>query len=149
MRPEVLFPLFAPMSRLPGIGPRLEKLLEKPVGKHVIDLVWHLPFSLIDRRNRPKIAVTVDGEIATLEVDVGVHIPSRNKRLPYRVHVSDETGEMQLIFFRARPDYLNKVLPEGSKRIISGRVDYYQGVPQMPHPDPIVAAENTGDMPLI
>ncbi len=149
MRPEILFPLFAPISRLPGIGPRLEKLLEKPVGKHVIDLVWHLPASLIDRQNRPKIAETVDGEIATLEVDVGVHIPSRNKRLPYRIHVSDETGEMPLIFFRARPDYLTKVLPEGSRRIISGRVDYYQGDPQMPHPDHIVAPENASEMPLI
>lgn len=149
MRPEILFPLFAPISRLPGIGPRLEKLLEKPVGAHVIDLCWHLPAALIDRRNRPKIAETVDGEIATLEVDVGVHIVPRNQRLPYRVSVSDETGEMALVFFRARPDYLNRILPEGSKRIISGRVEYYQGEPQMPHPDHVVAPENAAEMPLI
>lgn len=149
MRPEVLFPLFAPSARLPGIGPRLEKLLAKPVGAHVIDLCWHLPVGLIDRRNRPKISETVDGEIATLEVDVGTHIVPRNKRLPYRVHVSDESGDMQLIFFRARNDYLQKVLPEGSRRIISGRVEYYQGDPQMSHPDHIVDAKNPGDMPLL
>ena len=149
MRPEVLFPLFAPTSRLPGIGPRLEKLLEKPVGAHVIDLCWHLPFGLIDRRNRPHIAQTLDGEIATLQVNVGSHIVPRNKKMPYRVHVSDETGDMQLIFFRPRQEYLQKVLPEGSQRIISGRVEYYQGEPQMSHPDHIVSTDNTSEMPLI
>lgn len=149
MRPEVLFPLFAPLSRLAGIGPRLEKLLDKPVGAHIIDLCWHLPFGLIDRRNRPHIAETVDGEIATLEVVVGTHIIPRNKRMPYRVHVSDETGDMQLIFFRPRADYLQKVLPEGARRIISGRVEYYQGEPQMSHPDHIVSPDNAADMPLI
>jgi ATP-dependent DNA helicase RecG len=149
MRSEVLFPLFAPLSRLAGIGPRLEKLLEKPVGVHVLDLCWHLPFGLIDRRNRPHIAQTIDGEIATLEVEVGAHIVPRNKRMPYRVHVSDETGDMQLIFFRPRADYLQKVLSEGSKRIISGRVEYYQGEPQMSHPDHIVGADNADEMPLI
>ncbi len=149
MRPEVLFPLFAPSSRLPGIGPRLEKLLAKPVGAHVIDLCWHLPAGLIDRRNRPTISQTVDGEIATLEVDVGAHIVPKNKRLPYRVHVSDETGDMVLVFFRARSDYLQKTLPEGSRRIISGRVEYYQGDPQMSHPDHIVDVKNPGDMPLL
>jgi len=149
MRPEVLFPLFAPTSRLPGIGPRLEKLLEKPVGAHVIDLCWHLPFGLIDRRNRPHIAQTLDGEIATLQVEVGSHIVPRNKKMPYRVHVSDETGDMQLIFFRPRQDYLQNVLPEGSQRIISGRVEYYQGEPQMSHPDHIVSTDNISEMPLI
>jgi len=111
MRPEILFPLFAPAHTLPGIGPRLEKLLERIAGPKVVDLLWHLPTGLIDRRSRPKIAETRDGEIATMEVTVGLHVPPRIKRLPYRVHVSDETGEMQLVFFNARPDYLIRSLP--------------------------------------
>ncbi len=96
----------------------------------VVDLLWHLPSGLVDRRSRPKIAEVRDGEIATMEVTVGLHVPPRTKRLPYRVHVSDETGEMQIIFFNARADYLNKVLPEGGRRIVSGRVEFYQGAPR-------------------
>ena len=151
MRPEILFPLFASVTRLPGIGPRLEKLYERLTGPHVVDLLWHLPTGIIDRRFRPPISEVKDGEIATLAVTVGLHVPPppRNNRVPYRVWVSDETGEMSLVFFRARADYIEKMLPEGQKRLISGKVDFYQGQPQMTHPDHIVAPENEKDMPLI
>ncbi|MCF8469201.1 MAG: ATP-dependent DNA helicase RecG [Parvibaculum sp.] len=149
MRPEVLFPLFAPVRSLPGIGPRLEKLVERLSGPKVIDLLWHLPSGLIDRRNRPTIAQTRDGEVATMEVTVGLHIPPRTKRLPYRVHTFDDTGEMQIVFFNAKPDYILKILPEGERRIVSGRVEFYQGEPQMTHPDHIVAPDEIGNLPLL
>ncbi|MFN4355456.1 ATP-dependent DNA helicase RecG [Parvibaculum sp.] len=149
MRPEVLFPLFAPARSLPGIGPRLEQLVERLAGPKVVDLLWHLPSGLIDRRSRPKISEARDGEIATIEVIAGLHVPPRTKRLPYRVHVSDETGEMQLVFFNPRADYLAKVLPEGSRRIVSGRIEFYQGAPQMTHPDHIVDLAESAGLPLL
>ncbi|HUD52557.1 ATP-dependent DNA helicase RecG [Parvibaculum sp.] len=149
MRPEVLFPLFAPIRSLPGIGPRLEKLVEKLAGPKVVDLCWHLPVGLVDRRRRPKIAEARDGEIATMEVQVGLHVPPRLKRLPYRVHVHDETGEMQIVFFNVHGDYLAKAMPEGSTRVVSGKVEFYQGQPQMTHPDHIVAPEELASLPLL
>lgn len=149
MRPDILFPLFAPARTLPGIGPRLEKLVEKLAGDKVVDLLWHLPSGLIDRRSRPKIAEVRDGEIATIEATVGLHVAPRNSRLPYRVHVSDDTGEMQIVFFNARPDHLLKTLPEGARRILSGRIEFYQGQPQMTHPDHIVRPEDMAVLPLL
>ncbi|KAB7739675.1 ATP-dependent DNA helicase RecG [Parvibaculum sedimenti] len=154
MRPEVLFPLFAPARTLPGIGPRVETLVAKLVGakpgeSKVVDLCWHLPTGLVDRRHRPKIAEVRDGEIATMEVQVGLHVPPRLKRLPYRVHVHDETGEMQIIFFNVHGDYLEKALPEGAMRVVSGKVEFYQGQPQMTHPDHIVAPEELSSLPLL
>lgn len=154
MRPEVLFPLFAPARSLPGIGPRLETLVAKLVGakpgeSKVVDLCWHLPTGLVDRRYRPKIAEARDGEIATIEVQVGLHVPPRQKRLPYRVHVHDETGEMQIVFFNVHGDYLAKALPEGSTRVVSGKVEFYQGQPQMTHPDHIVAPDELASLPLL
>ena len=149
MRPEILFPLFAPARSLPGIGPRLEKLVEKLAGPKILDLLWHLPSGLIDRRSRPKIAEVRDGEISTIEVTIGLHIPPRTKRLPYRVHVFDETGEMQIVFFNPRPDYIQKVMPEGERRILSGRVEFYQGAPQMTHPDHIVSMDGMKELPLL
>jgi ATP-dependent DNA helicase RecG len=149
MRPEILFPLFAPIRSLPGIGPRLEKLVAKLAGPKVVDLCWHLPTGLVDRRRRPKIAEARDGEIATMEVKVGLHVPPRIKRLPYRVHVHDETGEMQLVFFNPHADWLAKTLPEGATRIVSGKVEFYQGQPQMTHPDHIVSVEELASLPLL
>ncbi|MGV8996010.1 MAG: ATP-dependent DNA helicase RecG [Parvibaculaceae bacterium] len=149
MRPEILFPLFAPLRSLPGIGPKLEGLLGKLVGPKVVDLCWHLPVGLVDRRKRPKIADIQDGEIVTVEVTVGLHIVPRLKKLPYRVHVSDDSGEMQLVFFNPHGDWLARTLPEGATRIISGKVEFYQGQPQMSHPDHIVAPEDIASLPLL
>lgn len=149
MRPEILFPLFAPLRSLPGIGPRLEALISKLVGPKVVDLCWHLPVGLVDRRKRPKIADIQDGEIVTVEVQVGVHIVPRQKRLPYRVHVHDETGEMQIVFFNPHGDWLARMMPEGATRILSGKVEFYQGQPQMTHPDHIVSPEDIASLPLL
>lgn len=149
MRPEILFPLFSSVSTLPGIGPRLEKLVARAAGPRVADLIAHLPSGLVDRRHRPTISAAHEGEMVTIEVQVGLHVPSRRRGLPYRVHVHDATGEMQLVFFNGREDYLNKLLPEGATRFISGRFELYQGQPQMTHPDHVVAPEEIGNLPLV
>ena len=139
MRPEILFPLFAPVSSLPGIGPRSGKLIEKLAGPHVVDLLWHLPTGLIDRRFSPKIAVAPDGAIATIQVEVDAHMAPRGRRQPYKVRCFDDTGTLYLVFFHARPDYLQKLLPAGETRVISGRIEHYGREVQMTHPDHIGA----------
>ncbi|MDP2332902.1 MAG: ATP-dependent DNA helicase RecG [Reyranella sp.] len=138
MRPQSLTPLFAQVTSLPGRGPRLGTLVEKLAGPLVIDLLWHLPFALIDRRNAPEIAGAQAGEVATLTVTVDEHLVPRNPRQPYRVWCSDETGRLCLTFFNGREDYLKKLLPPGEIRVVSGRVDLYQGEVQITHPDHVV-----------
>ena len=123
LRPEILFPLFAPVTALPGIGPRLGTLVEKLVGPGVVDLLWHLPNGLIDRRFRPKVREAPAGAIATLRVRVDAHQPGRGPR-PYRVRCQDETGFLHLIYFHVKGDYLLQLLPIGSERIVSGRTDH-------------------------
>ena len=141
MRPEVLFPLFAPVASLPGIGPRYAKLVERLAGPHVVDLCWHLPSGIIDRRYAPKIAQAEPGRIATITLEVNGHEAPRSPRRPYRIYCSDETGQLELVFFHARPEYLTKVLPEGSRRVVSGRVETFGGRLQMTHPDHIGSLE--------
>jgi ATP-dependent DNA helicase RecG len=134
-RPEILFPLFREVTALKGVGPRLGALIERVAGPQVVDLLWHLPSGLIDRRNAPKIAATVPGSVVTLIVHVDVHDKPRLRSLPYKVRCSDETGFITLVFFRARAEYLEKVLPTGETRVISGKVEVYGGERQMSHPD--------------
>lgn len=141
MRPEILFPLFKPVTTLKGVGPRLAPLLERLAGEHVVDLLWHLPNGIIDRRHQPKVADARDGEIATLTVRIEAHQRPPSKRSPYRVPCHDDTGRITLVFFHARPDYLAKVLPEGEVRVVSGRVEHFQGELQMTHPDHVVTLE--------
>lgn len=143
-----MFPLFAEAAKLPGIGPRLQKLLEKLTGPKVVDLLWHLPTGVIDRRHRPYVSEAQPGTIATLEIVVGPHRPPpQGSRAPYRIACSDDTGEITLTFFHAREDYLRRTLPEGERRIISGEVEAYGGQIQMTHPDHILKPEDADTLP--
>ena len=136
-RPKILVPLFADVTALAGVGPRIGKLITKLAGPRVVDLLWHLPSALIDRRFAPKIAEAPDGRVATITVTIDAHEPPPVKRRPYKVRCSDDTGAMVLVFFHGREDYLTKVLPIGQQRVVSGRVEPFGGDIQMTHPDHI------------
>ncbi len=156
MRPSILNPLFAPLSSLDGIGPKLEKNLSRLLkgGEEVArvgDLVFHLPHSIVDRRNQPGIAGAAEGAIVTLKVRVDRHQPPPrgNRRVPYRVFVDDDSGEMALVFFHAHTSWLEKTLPVGETRYVSGRVEWFNGRPNMVHPDHMVAEDEFDTLPLV
>ncbi len=144
MRPPLLNPLFAPVTSLSGVGPKQDKLFRYLLGRdetpRLIDLLLHLPSSVVDRRARPKIRDAVPGTVVTLEVTVDRHRPAppRNARAPYLVHASDDTGDVVLTYFRAKADYIEKLLPVGAKRYVSGTLQMFDGVPQIVHPDRVV-----------
>src|SRR6202050_848832 len=144
MRPALLNPLFAPVTSLAGVGPKQDKLLRYLLGRdetpRLVDLLLHLPASVIDRRARPKVRDAVPGTVVTLEVTVDRHrpTPGRNPRAPHLVYTSDETGDVGLTYFRAQPGYVEKLLPVGSRRYVSGTVQMYDGMLQITHPDRVV-----------
>lgn len=157
-RPNDLDPLFKPATALEGIGPKIGKILPKLFASlrpqqeaRVLDLLLHMPSGAIDRRNRPGIANAVAGEIVTLEVIIDDHRPPPrvNRRAPYKVGVHDETGDMALIFFHSKGDYLAKQMPVGERRYISGRLEVFSGQPQMTHPDHVVTEQQFQALPLI
>lgn len=141
MRPEILFPLFGSVTGLNGVGARTAKLIEAVAGPAIVDLCWHMPTGLIDRRYAPTIADARSGGVATITVTVGEHEKPHNRRSPYRVQVHDQTGQMTLVFFSAREDYLRRMLPEGADRVVSGEIEEYHGIKQMTHPDHMVPLE--------
>ncbi len=147
MRPSLLNPLFAPVTSLPGVGPKQDKLLQYLLGRsetpRLVDLLLHLPSQVIDRRARPKIRDAAVGTMVTLEVAVDRHRPPppRNARAPYLVYASDDTGDVVLTFFRAKPGYVEKLLPVGQKRYVSGTLQMYDGIPQIVHPDRVLDEE--------
>ncbi|HEX6959827.1 MAG TPA: ATP-dependent DNA helicase RecG [Ferrovibrio sp.] len=141
MRPESLFPAFAPITSLKGCGPRLAPLVEKLAGGRVQDLWWHLPSGLIDRRYRPRIAEAEPGRIATITLTIDRHLPPRTPRLPYKILGHDGSGKLTLVFFNGREDFLKRSLPAGEQRVVSGMLELFDGQPQMTHPDRIATLE--------
>ena len=149
MRPDVLFPYFAANTTLPGVGARIGALLEKLAGPHVLDLLWHLPREITDRRYRPKVTAAEPGRIATLELRVEKHHPASDRRRPHKVTCRDESGLITLIFFKGNRGYIEQQLPEGEVRLVSGRVEHYAGKPQMAHPEYIVPVSQADEIPAI
>jgi len=147
-RPEILFPLFGDLTKLEGVGPKTAQSfislgVEKPR-----DLIFTLPASGIDRSKRETVQGAEQGEVVTVEVTVENHQPPRQRGHPYRVVVSDSQLSFQLVFFHAHADYLSKILPTGQKRVISGKVEYFDGVAQIAHPDHVVTTECADEIPL-
>jgi ATP-dependent DNA helicase RecG len=155
MRPSVLNPLFAAITTLPGVGPRLEKLYRRLFGREqstrVIDLLFHLPGGAIDRRARPKLRDVVPDTVVTVAISVDRHRPPPpyRARAPYQVYTSDETGDLILTYFNARRDYLQRLLPIGERRYVSGTVELYDHMLQMVHPDRVVAETDLPKLPLV
>jgi ATP-dependent DNA helicase RecG len=147
MRPSILFPLFAEIRTLAGVGPKLEKLIAKVAGPRLTDLILDLPVGVIDRSYAPALAAAETGRIATVTVNVLDHLPPRDRRQPYKVRVSDETAVMELVYFRAKEDYLKDILPPGAKRIVSGRIERFKDRLQMAHPDYVLAPGEAAQLP--
>lgn len=158
MRPTELTPLFATADALKGVGPHvmtlLKKALKMPPGvttARVIDLLWHLPTGVIDRRAEPTVAAAIPGTIATLKVRVLKHRapPRGNTKAPYKVATEDETGKLDIVFFRAERSFVERQLPVGEERYVSGRIERYGETIQMAHPDYIVSPQARDDLPLL
>jgi ATP-dependent DNA helicase RecG len=156
MRPPLLNPLFASVTALPGIGPRLEKLYARLLSREddkprIIDLLFHLPTGFVDRRNRPKLSEVVPDTVVTVVVTVEGHRPPppNRPRAPYNIDAADDTNTLTITYFNARRDYLEKLLPEGEVRYVSGTATLYDGHLQMLHPDRVVDAAGFAKLPLI
>ncbi len=157
MRPAILDPLFASISSLSGVGPKVSELLVKLLDREtiddcrVVDLIFHAPHSIIDRREQPGIARAPQGTIVTITGRVDRHQPPPNARsnVPYRVYLHDETGELALVFFRGKAQWLEKQLPVDETVTVSGKVDWFNGRPSMVHPDYIMRESEAENLPLV
>ncbi|MBN8980763.1 MAG: ATP-dependent DNA helicase RecG [Rhizobiales bacterium] len=155
MRPALLNPLFAPVTSLQGVGPKQDKLfrylLDREQTPRLVDLLLHLPSNVIDRRARPKIRDAVPGTVVTLEVTVDRHRPSPpgRSKAPHIVYASDETGDVLLTYFRAQPGYVEKLLPVGETRYVSGTAQMFDGTLQIVHPDRVVDEAGLAKLPQI
>ncbi|TGY87940.1 ATP-dependent DNA helicase RecG [Marinicauda algicola] len=153
MRPQPLFPLFADITTLPGVGPRLAVLIAKVAGgARVKDLLFTPPSGVTDRTRRIYIAdAGLPGQegIVTLEGEVEAHIPPATLKQPYKVRLRDETGFLHLVWFNAKRDYLNRLLPEGARRVVSGKAERFGSEIQIVHPDLVAKPDEIEEGDLV
>ena len=146
-RPEILFPLFGEITSLKGIGPRTAQALEKVEITRPRDLIFTLPSGGVDRRRRASVQGAALPGVVTVEVLVGAHRAPSQKHRPYRVMVEDAQLDFELVFFHAREDWLRRQLPAGQRRVVSGKVELFDGRAQMVHPDYILPPDEAAELP--
>ena len=156
MRPVILNPLFTPLTTLSGVGARLGALYHKLLGPVerdalVLDLVFHLPASMVDRRLRSTLADAEPDVLTTFKLRILSHRPAPPGRrsMPHKVICEDETGDIELVFFKSPAARVLSSLPIGEIRYISGSFTLYDGHRQMVHPDRIMDEEAFARAPLI
>jgi ATP-dependent DNA helicase RecG len=156
MRPQILNPLFAAVSVLSGIGPKMEKLFARLIARdgetpRIIDLLFHLPSGFVDRRNQPKLSEVTPDTVITVAVTVERHRPPppNRRHIPYNIETSDDTNTLTITYFNGRKDYLEKLFPKGELRYVSGVATLYDGHLQMVHPDRVVSADELSKLPLL
>jgi len=149
-RPEILFPCFAQLISLSGIGPRTAAIMEKRIGKYVIDLAFYFPISIINRRASPDISEVIEGQIATLSLNIlSVNIPPGRQTRPARIIAENETGKIEIVYFRAKSEYLKSLYKVGDRITISGKVDIFNQKKQITHPDYVVSFDKKETIPEI
>ncbi len=148
MRPSELDPFFAPLAKLPGLGPKLAPLYDRLLkredgGARALDLLLHLPVDRLNRVLSPSLAQAPVEGLITVQVTVEAHRPPPPGRAkaPHRVLVGDDSGDMTLVFFKMPRAQLETMLPVGATKIISGRVELFDGLRQMVHPERILLLE--------
>jgi len=156
MRPSLLDPLFGRARTLPGVGPRLARLFDKLLAKpgqeaRLVDLLFHAPINTLDRRARPRLAEAPLDTMVLVKVRVVEHRKpeGRYAKGPFKVLVEDETGDALLVFFLSNTDWVERSLPVGATRWVSGRLELYDGHRQIVHPDRVLDEAGMARLPAI
>jgi ATP-dependent DNA helicase RecG len=155
-RPPALDPLFRSLRSIKGVGPQLGALLNRFFGSEgdaiALDLLMHMPTGLVDRRRMEGVARTFVGHVATLRLHIDRHVvhPGRGKA-PSRtvVFAHDESGDIQLVYFSSHGNWVEKLLPVGEERFVSGTIGFFNGAKQITHPDYVVDVADFETMPLV
>ena len=147
MRPEILNPLFAEVEALKGVGPGIARPLERLGLKRVVDVLFHLPTGMIERRRVAKLDDAGPGEMIVVEV-TPVDYKQSGARGPFRVHATDSNGDyLSLVYFGGNPGWAKKLLPLGEPRLVAGKLEHYGQERQIVHPDHVLPIGEGAKLP--
>ena len=126
--------LLSDLTKLKGVGAKTTNLLKKKKINNIFDLLWKLPKSYTDKSNSTKIKDLKIGENQTVTVVPKKYSFPRVRNLPNKVSCSDETGEIDCIFFNSYEGYVRKILPLGKEITIYGKIGFFRDKYQLTNP---------------
>ncbi len=126
--------LLSDLSSLKGIGPKITNILKRKNINNIFDLLWKLPKSYTDRSLSIKVQDLRVGKDQTVTIVPKKYFFPRVRNLPNRVLCSDETGDLDCVFFNSYEGYVKKILPIGKEITISGKIGIFKNKYQLTNP---------------
>ncbi len=158
MRPQVLNYLFSPLKNLKGIGIKkvnaYQKLLHaKEIANTIVDLkvkdlLFHLPERILERKFINNFNINENGQYVVINIQILEHNKPFNKRSPYQIICLSNNKRINIIYYAYHENYLKSKFIIGAHLIISGKLDIFNGQPQIVHPDYIVNPNQINSIPL-
>jgi len=142
MRPEILFPLYAPLENLTGVGPAVAKTLKRLAIQRVVDMIWHLPVGISHFPLKKSLKGCEVGSPLAVIVTIKEYVmPYKGSQQPMKVHCDVDGIPLTLLFFKAYTKTIETRLPLGQKRLVCGTLDRFLGQWQISHPERIAPIE--------
>ena len=134
MRPQNLNYILSSIAILKGVGPKLEKIINKLGIIKNIHFIWNIPSNVIERKYYKNIHDAEINSLVTLNLNIIKHEPSRFRRQPYRIKCLCGETNIDLVFFNARHPMMRQMLPVNANKLISGKLEFFRNNFQITHP---------------
>jgi ATP-dependent DNA helicase RecG len=123
------------IDQLSGVGKVTAQSFRRLGVRTVLDVLYHFPHRYDDYTSQKQIA---DLQIGALETVIATVSDMRTFSMrsggsAVEVLVSDESGSLKVVFFRQ--PWLAKQLHVGTRLVLSGKIESFQGLRQMNSPD--------------
>lgn len=135
----------SPIEYLKGVGPQRGELLKKELGIFTFnDLLHHFPYRHVDKSTVKSIRdITPDVDhIQVAGILASQQVVGQKKAKRLVATLFDGTGELDLVWFQGM-QWVQKSLKANTPYLVYGRISYFNGRPQMAHPEmEVLTADN-------
>jgi ATP-dependent DNA helicase RecG len=133
-KPAPPLTLESPLEQISGVGKSMAQSFRRLGVRTVNDLLYHFPHRYDDYSSQKRIGDLQIGAVETIVASV-IDVRSfgtRSGMSGLEVLVGDESGSLKVVFFRQ--PWLAKQFHPGTRIVLSGKVDTFQGLRQMTGP---------------
>ena len=127
-------PIYDDITYLKGVGPKRAKQLKSYGIEYIIDLLYQIPRKYLDRTNiKPITQIKIGEQAVIIGKVISKNMKIVGKRRLFQVTISDDTGELQCVWFNGLSWIIEK-FKINDQVAVFGKIEFYNGL-KITHPD--------------